>query len=231
MKSLKNIARKHFFPLRTLAALGVGATGIYLVLARVGLLMPISELPSVLCLFSCSDSSSYHRTANLPGMLNYDRPLTELLGANATRDGISILVEKSQYRLTVFHNLQPVKSYPIVLGSNPRGDKLAEGDRKTPEGIYLIRSLYPHQSWSKFIWLNYPTSESWREHLTAKLTGKLNWSSTIGGEIGIHGVPEGSDNLVDSRTNWTLGCISLKNRDVDEIYKFIGNGTVVEIIA
>jgi murein L,D-transpeptidase YafK len=230
MKLLVIRKRKRFLALISLAVLGIGGLAFYLLLAKMGFLMPLSELPSVLCLTSCTPERSLHQAINNEKLLNYDRSLPEILGENIARDRISILVEKSQYRLTVFYKLQPVKSYPIVLGTSPIGDKLAEGDRKTPEGIYRIRSLYPHSSWSKFIWLDYPTSQSWREHLQAKLTGKLNWSSTIGGEIGIHGVPIQKDSLIDERSNWTWGCISLKNRDVDEIYKFVGNGTVVEIL-
>jgi murein L,D-transpeptidase YafK len=163
-------------------------------------------------------------------LLNDRRSLRELLPGNIQRDKISILVEKSKYRLTVFSNLQPIKSYAVVFGTNPLGDKLAEGDRKTPEGIYRIRSLYPHPNWSKFIWLDYPTPQSWREHFQAKLSGKLNWSSTIGSEIGIHGVPSQRDNLIEQRSNWTWGCVSLKNQDVNEIYEFLGSGTLIEIV-
>ena len=55
-------------------------------------------------------------------------------------------------------------------------------------------------------------------------------SDTIGGEIGIHGVPQHNDSLIDSQSNWTWGCISLKNHDVDELYSVIQIGTVVTII-
>ncbi|PSB00513.1 L,D-transpeptidase family protein [Merismopedia glauca] len=210
--------------------LTIAVTVFYVLLTRLGLLMPLSELPSVLCLNSCTSEKPVHSSLDDEELLNDRRSLLEILGENIARDRISILVEKSKYRLTVFYDLQPVKSYPIVLGTNPIGDKLAEGDRKTPEGIYRIRSLYPHPNWSKFIWLDYPTSQSWREHFQAKLTGKLNWLSTIGGEIGIHGVPSQKDSLINERSNWTWGCISLKNRDVDDIYQFVGDGTVVEIL-
>lgn len=226
MKLVGRERRKNWFASVSWGILAIGGTVFYVLLNRMGI--PLSELPSLLCLSSCTSEPAVHQFANR-GLLNYDRSLVEIMGENP--EGVSILVEKSKYRLTVFHKLQPIKSYPIVLGGNPIGDKLAEGDKKTPEGIYRVRSLYPHPSWSKFIWLDYPNSQSWREHRRAKLAGKLNWDSSIGGEIGIHGVPEGSDDLIDNRSNWTLGCISLKNRDVDEIYQFIGNETVVEIVS
>ena len=139
-------------------------------------------------------------------------------------------MDKSNYKLTIFYDLQPIKSYPVVFGSNPTGDKLYQGDKKNPQGLYQIRDLYPHQDWSKFIWLDYPTPQSWRKHFQAKLSGQINLQRRIGGEIGIHGVPHGKDELIEQRLNWTWGCVSLKNHDVNEIYQFVSQGTLVEII-
>ena len=61
-------------------------------------------------------------------LLNYDRPLTQLLVTNSDRTATSILIEKSQKRLTLYYQEQPIKSYPLVLGNNPVGDKRQEGD-------------------------------------------------------------------------------------------------------
>jgi lipoprotein-anchoring transpeptidase ErfK/SrfK len=36
--------------------------------------------------------------------------------------------------------------------------------------------------------------------------------------------------MVDNRTNWTWGCPSLKNQDVDELYKVVKIGTLVEVV-
>ena len=163
-------------------------------------------------------------------LLNYDRPLTQLLVTNSDRTATSILIEKSQKRLTLYYQEQPIKSYPLVLGNDPVGDKRQEGDYKTPEGMFKIRDLYPHPQWSKFIWIDYPTAESWDKHLEAKRQGLIPASATIGGEIGIHGVPRGGDYLIDENKNWTWGCIALKNQDVDEIYDWLQVGTTVEII-
>lgn len=45
----------------------------------------------------------------------------------------------------------------------------------------------------------------------------------------IQGVPKGMDFLIDMKYNWTLGCISLKNKDIDELYPFITKNTIIEI--
>lgn len=169
-------------------------------------------------------------SSNKPELLNYDRPILDLISSPINKSQTAIYVDKSDYQLTLLYQNSPIKSYPIVLGGNPVGDKLREGDYKTPEGIFQIRDLYPHASWSKFIWIDYPNQESWRKHLAAKKTGKIKPSDTIGGEIGIHGVPKNRDSLIDRQSNWTWGCISLKNKDVDEIYSVVQTGTTIEIV-
>jgi L,D-transpeptidase catalytic domain len=232
--SIKNAERIRKSILGFLILLAGGAS-IYLLLVRLGYLMPLSEFQSVVSKSSSEYKKSFHPTIKVEMLkkekeLNHGKLLPVILGDNVLKEKISILIEKSEYRLTIFYKLQPIKSYPVVFGGNPKGQKLHEGDQKTPEGIYHIRSFYDHPNWSKFLWLDYPTPQSWREHSQAKRSGKLNWALPIGGEVGIHGVPIGRDNLIDRRTNWTWGCISLKNVDVVEISNFVRVGTLVEIV-
>jgi murein L,D-transpeptidase YafK len=208
---------------------GSGAA-LYVGLVRLNFVAPISHLPAVLCIPDCQAQPPIHPTITRPSDLSNQPPLQNLLGRNYETEKVSILVEKSKYKLTVFYNNQPVKSYPIVLGSAPVGDKRAEGDRKTPEGIYRVRDRYPHPQWSKFIWLDYPTQQDWQEHSQAKLAGEIAPDATIGSEVGIHGVPNGLDDAIDRRSNWTWGCISLKNKDINEIYEVVTQGTLIEII-
>ena len=160
--------------------------------------------------------------------LNYEKLISELI-QDINKDSISIIINKSEYKLTILYNEKKIKSYPIVFGSNPVDDKLRQGDSCTPEGIFKVRAFYPHKSWSKFIWIDYPTANSWEKHNAAKTSGKITENASIGGEIGIHGVPAGYDNMIDEKYNWTLGCISLKNTDVNEIYNIIKVGTKIEI--
>ena len=222
----KSIKRKQIFLLILLLS---SSASLYFLLARLGLLMPLSELPSVLCLPSCKPEQSVHPGIENKQFLNQKESLQKII-ENKKIEKISILIEKSKHRLTIFNDLQPIKSYPVVFGDNPVGDKVNEGDRKTPEGIFHILDLYPHPSWSKFIWLDYPTPQSWREHFQAKLLGKISWALPIGGQVGIHGVPTGKNSLIEKRSNWTWGCISLKNEDVNEIYQVIKVGSLVEIV-
>src|SRR5205085_1792856 len=138
---------------------------------------------------------------------------------------IYFFIDKSEYRLYVMVDTLHLKSYAVVFGPDPLNDKIKQGDGCTPEGWFLIQSKYPHRSWNKFMLLDYPNKVSWKKHNDAiekKLIGK---NTGIGGEVGIHGVPAGTDKMIDEKYNWTAGCISLKNKDVDEIYAYVKAGS------
>ncbi|WP_299410989.1 L,D-transpeptidase [Acaryochloris sp. IP29b_bin.148] len=195
-----------------------------------GMYFPLSQAPDVLCGESCT-AQRLHQPPVGNALVNGDREIATLTNLSTLEaDKLTLLIEKSKLRLTVYYDQKPLKSYPVVLGSAPTGDKLREGDRKTLEGLFQIQDKYPHPIWSKFLWINYPTADSWRKHLAAKRQGKIKISDTVGSEIGIHGVPSGSDHLIDQRQNWTWGCIFLKNKDVDELYAIVSKGTWIEIL-
>ncbi|MEM6686004.1 MAG: L,D-transpeptidase [Bacteroidota bacterium] len=142
---------------------------------------------------------------------------------------IRILIDKSDYTLSIIAADTLVKKYDVVFGGNPVDDKEKEGDKRTPEGEFGVRNLYPHKKWSKFIWIDYPNEDSWRKFNERKAAGIIKEGETIGGEVGIHGVPEGMDHLIDEKQNWTLGCISMKNKDVDELFAYVTKQTKITI--
>jgi murein L,D-transpeptidase YafK len=142
---------------------------------------------------------------------------------------LSISIDKSDYQLAILSGEKAIKTYPVVFGGNPTDDKLMQGDQCTPEGNFKIRGFYPHAKWSKFIWIDYPNDQSWSKHNEARQNGKIPENAKIGGEIGIHGVPEGYDYAIERKMNWTLGCISMTNEDVNEIYPYVFEGMTVQI--
>jgi murein L,D-transpeptidase YafK len=157
-------------------------------------------------------------------------PIDELLIKNKESDiSFDILIDKSDYKLTIYSNDSILKEYPVVFGSNYLEDKLRQGDKRTPEGVFKMEAKYPHDKWEKFIWINYPTADSWMKHNKAKKDGLIPADSKIGGEIGIHGVPNNMNYLIDLKYNWTLGCISMKNADINEIFPYITRKSKIEI--
>jgi murein L,D-transpeptidase YafK len=159
-----------------------------------------------------------------------DISLDKILNSkNIDPESLSISIDKSDYQLTILSGDKKVKTYPVVFGGNPVDDKLMQGDKCTPEGDFKIRAFYPHKSWSKFVWIDYPNEQSWKKHNKARESGLIPKEAKIGGEIGIHGVPEGYDYAIERKMNWTLGCISMTNKDINEIYPYVFEGMNVRI--
>ncbi|PTX59434.1 L,D-transpeptidase-like protein [Kordia periserrulae] len=172
----------------------------------------------MLIVFSCKHDTSQEKSQK--------ESLQKILPKGSS---IEILIDKSKYTLSVFSADTLVKTYNVVFGGNPVDDKEKEGDQRTPEGEFGVRDKYPHRKWSKFIWIDYPNANSWKKFNQRKAAGIIKEGETIGSEVGIHGVPEGMDAIIDKRQNWTLGCISMKNSDVNEIYPYITNQTKITI--
>lgn len=149
--------------------------------------------------------------------------------ADGPKGKISIQIDKSDYELSVFDEDGWYATYPVVFGNNSLDDKKMEGDKNTPEGTFRIISKRVHEKWCRFLALDYPTKESIEKFNRRKQNGEIPSSAKIGGGIGIHGTWPHEDFVVDRYKNWTLGCISMKNADVTELYQYIPSGTVVSI--
>jgi murein L,D-transpeptidase YafK len=137
------------------------------------------------------------------------------------KDSIYIKVFKSKNRLQVYHKGKILTAYTCVFGPNCVGQKMQEGDRKTPEGTFTILDRKKHDKWDTFMLLDYPNEESKRFFEEAKSKGLISPDARIGGAIGIHGIWENGDNVIDMKHNWTDGCVGLKNKDVRELSTII----------
>lgn len=142
-----------------------------------------------------------------------------------------IKIDKTEHRLWLYEGEQVLREYRVVFGRDPYWPKLHEGDKRTPEGEYHIINKYPHPFWSKFMLLDYPNAMNedvytW-SYAHGLLPGRGASVPGIGGAIGIHGAEDESKNW--RGINWTLGCISLFNADVDELYDMVPIGTRVVI--
>jgi len=132
----------------------------------------------------------------------------------------SVVVNKGERNMYLLHNEQVLKQYRFDLGFAPTGDKKIEGDGKTPEGTYLINRRNPNSSFHLSLGISYPNSQDIAE---AKALGEKP-----GGEIFIHGQP----NLIRAKgSDWTAGCIAVKNREIEQIYAMVENGTLITLRA
>lgn len=129
-----------------------------------------------------------------------------------------ILVLKSKRKMIISRQNKPVVTFNIDLGFSPVGNKVTDGDGKTPEGIYNLDMKYERtDKFHKSFWISYPNE---RDKAIAKKNGiKPGYS------IMIHGTTAAKVNAKD----WTAGCIALQNKDLDQLFDIVNSGTTIEI--
>jgi murein L,D-transpeptidase YafK len=148
-----------------------------------------------------------------------------------------LVVRKTARKLEVFDGDKLIKTYTVVLGFTPKGDKEIEGDGKTPEGEFYVFTKNPESKFHLSLGISYPAKDdairgikrnliSAEEHdLIAKAIDEKQMppqKTKLGGEVYIHGGGIESD--------WTDGCVALKNEEIEEIFAAIPAGTKVEIL-
>lgn len=131
-----------------------------------------------------------------------------------------VLIEKANRKLTLFKGASVIATYEIVLGFLPKGDKMREGDGRTPEGRYLIDRRNDQSSYHLSLGINYPRPD---QVAKAEADGR-----DPGGDIFIHGQPNGYRGKAIKR-DWTAGCAALTNAEIREIWQRVAIGTPVEI--
>lgn len=148
----------------------------------------------------------------------------------ATKNTYWVKIEKSKYELQIYDSSgEWLITYPVVFGNKDLGDKMIQGDRKTPEGTFHITCKRKHEKWSAFMAIDYPTQESYQKFNERKANGLIPADAKIGGDIGIHGTWPHEDYAIDQYQNWTEGCISTKNTYIQEIFNLLPVGTRVDI--
>lgn len=149
----------------------------------------------------------------------------------------NLVVLKGERTLHLFDGETLVRSYRCDLGGSPVGDKRRAGDEKTPVGNFRIVSKNEGSPYRRFLGLDYPHRPAVGDGLAAGLVSDgaarsildalgesrcPDWSTGLGGGIGIHGHGRGRD--------WTGGCIALSNTAIDELFDILRIGDRVEIL-
>jgi len=145
------------------------------------------------------------------------------------KDSVLVTVDKSDYCLQVYYKKRIIRSYKAVFGPRPMENKCMEGDRCTPEGWFKITNKNGSSRYNKFLGLSYPNDSAMARFNKMKAAGLLPATAKIGGSVGIHGIWQGGDNMIELGVGWTDGCVALKNKDVEELFSFVGVGTRVYI--
>lgn len=131
-----------------------------------------------------------------------------------------VVINKTERKMYLVRNGTALKTYSVDLGRAPAGPKQFEGDGKTPEGTYLIDKRNPNSKFHLSLGISYPNTD---DLALAESMGKKP-----GGDIFIHGQPNMLRGNV-RKADWTEGCIAVKNREMEDIYAMVRDGTPITI--
>jgi murein L,D-transpeptidase YafK len=129
-----------------------------------------------------------------------------------------VQVHKTDRKMYLFHNDRVLKAYDIALGFAPQGHKQFEGDGKTPEGQYFISHKNPDSKYHLSLGISYPNE--------ADIAFAESQGKSPGGEIFIHGGP----NTRVSKRDWTWGCVSISDKEMEIVYSMVKPGTPIFIL-
>jgi len=147
-----------------------------------------------------------------------------------------LYVYKEKRRMYVLDDDVLVREYSIGLGKQTKGDKIKEGDGRTPEGGFTVCMKNGQSRFGRSLALNYPTlkhaqnalfaglisSDQYREISAAFQQAHIPpWNTALGGEIFVHGGGAHAD--------WTNGCVALYDSDMQELFQIAKLGTPITI--
>ncbi|MFZ5475466.1 MAG: L,D-transpeptidase family protein [Myxococcota bacterium] len=158
--------------------------------------------------------------------------------------GLVVVVDKSDFVLGVYRDGKLIEGpdgspacFPVALGADPVGDKVRQGDERTPEGTFRVTHRNPRSAFHLSLGLNYPDAAhaekghelgiidaATRDRVVAADRARQMPVRTtrLGGDIYIHGggpLPRW----------WTDGCIAVSNDVMDWLFVTVGPGTRVRI--
>jgi len=135
----------------------------------------------------------------------------------------SLVLIKSRRELVVYYHGDPVRTYYVALGRNPVGDKERIGDNRTPEGLFYIEGRNPNSRYHLSLRISYP--DATHRARAARL------GVEPGGDIMIHGLPDEQAVFGPAHRDydWTNGCIAVTNKEIEELWRVIRDGTPIQI--
>ena len=147
-----------------------------------------------------------------------------------------VVIHKSERAVGLYLNGRLARTYPCALGSRPLGHKQRAGDARTPEGLYYVCTRNPRSKFHLFLGISYPNADDAaaaqgddrispeeRRTIAEAISARRQppWDTPLGGEIGLHGGGASGD--------WTLGCIALGNRAIEDLWDQLRPGDPVLI--
>ncbi|NND73185.1 MAG: L,D-transpeptidase family protein [Rhodothermales bacterium] len=155
-----------------------------------------------------------------------------------------IRVSKKERTVRIYRGDDLHRTLPADLAINFFSNKVRKGGQenvdhwRTPEGVFYVVNKNPESQFHRAFVLNYPGVAEAERGLRHGMISRDEYNQIVraddrfemppmftklGGFIEIHGDGTGA------RTNWTRGCIALRNDDIDELWDVIKVGTPVLI--
>ena len=138
-----------------------------------------------------------------------------------------ILVSKTDRKIYFLNQKKLIFVFTSAFGDG-QGSKIQEGDERTPEGTYFISTKNIHSDFHKSLGVSYPNA------FDVAYAKKYNVSP--GGAIMVHGMSNKialAQNITVANainlTNWTQGCVAVRNDQIDSVFPFVKVGTPIEI--
>ena len=157
---------------------------------------------------------------------------------------MKIRIDAAQQELTLLEGDKVIKCYAVSTAKNGLGEK--NGSFQTPRGRHIVRAkIGAGQPPGTVFVRRRPTGEVWSRELHAQYPGRdwiltrILWLSgkepgknrlgdvdTMRRYIYIHG----SHELAEMGKPGSIGCIRMRNKDIEELYDLVPPYTPVEIV-
>jgi murein L,D-transpeptidase YafK len=134
-----------------------------------------------------------------------------------------VILIKSRRILMLMRRSEIFKTYRVALGKEPKGRKTKAGDKKTPEGTYILDSRNADSKFHLAIHISYPNESD--------IQNARKMRVSPGGGVMIHGLPDDLRRIgkLHRLSDWTNGCIAVTNHEIEEIWHLVPDGTPIEI--
>lgn len=170
--------------------------------------------------------NQYRPSVGIEHAKNLDQALIDRIKTQTPITKVHVF--KANRTLELLHQDQIIRRYHMRLEFSPTGHKIQEGDGKTPEGRYILDWRNQQSAFYKSLHVSYPNA--------ADQAKAAEVGVSPGGDIMIHGSAATQQvNKLPSLMNyfpnsdWTWGCVAVRNVDMNEIWQLVDNDTPIEI--
>ena len=134
-----------------------------------------------------------------------------------------VVLHKKARRLELYESGSLIATYRVSLGRHPVGPKQRQGDGRTPEGQYRLDYRNINSAFYRALHISYPNS--------ADMAAARARGVDPGGSVMIHGMRNGLGWIgrLHLAVDWTDGCVAVTNREMDEIWRAVPDGTKIVI--